>query len=235
MRNLTKRFGGVAAVGGLSLDCAEGEVFGFVGPDGAGKTTIMRLMAAVMTPDEGSIVIEGVDVVAAPELARSHISYMPQRFGLYEDLTVDENIEFFADLFGIERRAATSARRACSRLGHDAVPQAPRRAIVGRNEAEAWADLLAHPYAQGAAARRADRRRRSGLAARLLAHPLWIEGRGRRDHHCDLLSRRSRALHPARAPAKRAECSIATRPTALKALMPGEIVAIATARAARSA
>jgi ABC-2 type transport system ATP-binding protein len=103
VRNLTKRFGGAAAVDGLNLDCAKGEVFGFVGPDGAGKTTIMRLLAAVMTPDEGSIVIEGVDVVATPELARSHISYMPQRFGLYEDLTVDENIEFFADLFGIER------------------------------------------------------------------------------------------------------------------------------------
>ncbi len=105
VRNLTKRFGGVAAVGGLTLDCAKGEVFGFVGPDGAGKTTIMRLLAAVMTPDEGSIAIEGVDVVANPEIARSHISYMPQRFGLYEDLTVDENIEFFADLFGIDRRA----------------------------------------------------------------------------------------------------------------------------------
>lgn len=103
VRNLTKRFGGAAAVDRLSLDCAKGEVFGFVGPDGAGKTTIMRLLAAVMTPDEGSIVIEGVDVVATPELARSHISYMPQRFGLYEDLTVDENIEFFADLFNIER------------------------------------------------------------------------------------------------------------------------------------
>jgi len=101
VRNLTKRFGGVAAVSGLNLECAKGEVFGFVGPDGAGKTTIMRLLAAVMTPDEGSIAIDGVDVVADPEIARSHISYMPQRFGLYEDLTVDENIAFFADLFGI--------------------------------------------------------------------------------------------------------------------------------------
>ena len=104
VRNLTKRFGAVPAVSGVTLDCARGEVFGFVGPDGAGKTTIMRLLAAVMTPDEGSIAIEGLDVVANPEVARAHISYMPQRFGLYEDLTVDENIEFFAELFGIERR-----------------------------------------------------------------------------------------------------------------------------------
>jgi len=104
VRNLTKRFGAVPAVSGVTLDCARGEVFGFVGPDGAGKTTIMRLLAAVMTPDEGSIAIEGLDVVANPELARARISYMPQRFGLYEDLTVDENIAFFAELFGIARR-----------------------------------------------------------------------------------------------------------------------------------
>ena len=104
VRNLTKRFGAVSAVSGVTLDCARGEVFGFVGPDGAGKTTIMRLLAAVMTPDEGSIAIEGLDVVANPEIARAHISYMPQHFGLYEDLTVDENIEFFGELFGIERR-----------------------------------------------------------------------------------------------------------------------------------
>ncbi len=93
VRNLTKRFGSVPAVNGVSLDCSPGEVFGFVGPDGAGKTTIMRLIAAVMTPDEGSISIEGLDAIATPELVRSRVSYMPQRFGLYEDLTVDENID----------------------------------------------------------------------------------------------------------------------------------------------
>jgi ABC-2 type transport system ATP-binding protein len=112
VRGLTKRFGRTAAVDDLSISCAPGEVFGFVGPDGAGKTTIMRLLAAVMAPDEGSIVIEGVDAVADAERVRSHVSYMPQRFGLYEDLTVDENIAFFADLFGISRkvREARAAR-----------------------------------------------------------------------------------------------------------------------------
>ena len=86
-RNLTKRFGGVAAVERLSVACAPGEVFGFVGPDGAGKTTIMRLLASVMTPDEGPIAIEGLDAVTNPEQVRSQVNYMPQRFGLYEDLT----------------------------------------------------------------------------------------------------------------------------------------------------
>jgi ABC-2 type transport system ATP-binding protein len=104
VRDLVKRFGGEVAVDRLSLSCPPGEVFGFVGPDGAGKTTIMRLLAAVMAPDEGSILIEGVDAVTNPERIRSRVSYMPQRFGLYEDLTVEENIEFFAELFGIGRK-----------------------------------------------------------------------------------------------------------------------------------
>ncbi len=105
VENLAKRFAGGFGIDGLSFECARGEVFGFVGPDGAGKTTIMRLLGGVMTPDGGSIGIDGVDVVADPETAKQHISYMPQRFGLYEDLTVDENIEFFADLFEIDRKS----------------------------------------------------------------------------------------------------------------------------------
>ena len=82
-----------------------GEVFGLVGPDGAGKTTILRLLAAVMTPDEGATAIDGVDVVdGARDWRSSHFSYMPQRFGLDEDLTVDENICVFTPiLFDIQR------------------------------------------------------------------------------------------------------------------------------------
>ena len=102
---LTKRFGEIVAVEQLSFACARGEIFGFVGPDGAGKTTIMRLLAGIMLPDSGSICIDGVDVVANPQRVKAHISYMPQRFGLYEDLTVDENIEFFADLFEVDRKS----------------------------------------------------------------------------------------------------------------------------------
>jgi len=102
---LTKRFGELVAVEQLSFACAKGEIFGFVGPDGAGKTTIMRLLAGIMSPDGGSICIDGVDVVTNPQGVKAHISYMPQRFGLYEDLTVDENIEFFADLFEIDRKS----------------------------------------------------------------------------------------------------------------------------------
>ena len=98
---LTKRFVEVAAVDGLSFTVNRGEIFGLVGPDGAGKTTTMRMLAGVLPPDAGGIVIDGIDVVADPEEGKQHISYMPQRFGLYEDLTVDENIRFYADLFEV--------------------------------------------------------------------------------------------------------------------------------------
>jgi ABC-2 type transport system ATP-binding protein len=98
---LTKRFGAIAAVEDLSFSVARGEIFGLVGPDGAGKTTVMRMLAGVMRPDGGAITLDGVDVVREPELAKRHLSYMPQRFGLYEDLTVDENIRFYADLFEV--------------------------------------------------------------------------------------------------------------------------------------
>ena len=101
---LKKRFDTVSAIDDVSFNVTRGEIFGLVGPDGCGKTTIMRMLAGVMQPDGGSIVIDGVDVVAGPEEVKSHISYMPQRFGLYEDLTVDENINFYADLFGVPPR-----------------------------------------------------------------------------------------------------------------------------------
>jgi len=102
---LIKRFDAVAAVDGLSFTVERGEIFGLVGPDGAGKTATMRMLAGVMRPDQGRIVIDGVDVVADAEEGKQHISYMPQRFGLYEDLTVDENIRFYADLFEVPAQA----------------------------------------------------------------------------------------------------------------------------------
>ena len=109
-RGLIKRFDATAAVDELTFTVDRGEIFGLVGPDGAGKTTTMRMLAGVMRPDGGSIVIDGVDVVADPEEGKQHISYMPQRFGLYEDLTVDENIRFYADLFAVP--ASTREERA---------------------------------------------------------------------------------------------------------------------------
>jgi ABC-2 type transport system ATP-binding protein len=113
-REVSKRFGTLTAVDRLSFAVRPGEIFGLVGPDGAGKTTTMRMLAGVMRPDAGQIVADGVDVLAHPERAKRHISYMPQRFGLYEDLTVDENIRFYADLFDVPR--AVREERAASML-----------------------------------------------------------------------------------------------------------------------
>jgi ABC-2 type transport system ATP-binding protein len=101
---LSRRFGPVEAVRDISFDVAREEIFGLVGPDGAGKTTIMRMLAGVLRPDAGAIRLDGVDVVAAPERAKLRLSYMPQRFGLYEDLTVQENIFFYGELFGVARQ-----------------------------------------------------------------------------------------------------------------------------------
>jgi len=102
---LTKRFPGVLAVDHLSFTVNSGEIFGLVGPDGAGKTTVLRMLAGVLSANEGSATVAGCDVIRDPEGVKRLISYMPQRFGLYEDLTVDENIRFYADLFGVRRSA----------------------------------------------------------------------------------------------------------------------------------
>ena len=104
LNGLIKSFPGVRAVDGLTFSVRRGEIFGLVGPDGAGKTTTMRMLAGVLAPDEGSAVVAGFDLNRDAEEAKHHISYMPQRFGLYEELTVDENIRFYADLFGVPRR-----------------------------------------------------------------------------------------------------------------------------------
>jgi len=100
---LTRSFPGVLAVDRLGFSVRKGEIFGLVGPDGAGKTTTMRMLAAVLAPDSGGAAVAGFDIIKDPESVKQRISYMPQRFGLYEDLTVDENIRFYADLFGVGR------------------------------------------------------------------------------------------------------------------------------------
>ncbi len=100
---LTKSFPGVRAVDSLSFEVRAGEIFGMVGPDGAGKTTTLRMLAGILPPDGGTASIGGVNVVTDPERAKHALSYMPQRFGLYEELSVDENIGFYADLFGVKR------------------------------------------------------------------------------------------------------------------------------------
>jgi ABC-2 type transport system ATP-binding protein len=103
LSGLTRRFGDSVAVDGLTLEVRPGELFGIVGPDGAGKTTTLRMLAGVLPPSDGHGVIHGVDVAAHPEGVKPFIAYMSQQFGLYTDLTVRENIEFYADLYRVPK------------------------------------------------------------------------------------------------------------------------------------
>ena len=103
-RGLARRFGAVEALRGLDFEVARGELFGVVGPDGAGKTTLLRMLAGVMRPSGGDAWIDGVSVVQKPERVKRSLAYMSQRFGLYADLTVAENIAFYADLYRVSRR-----------------------------------------------------------------------------------------------------------------------------------
>jgi ABC-2 type transport system ATP-binding protein len=101
---LTKSFDGRKAVDGLTLNIAAGEIFGLVGPDGAGKTTTMRLLTAILEPTSGDAWVAGHHIVKEAEAIKEDIGYMSQRFGLYPDLTVMENIDFYADIYGVPRR-----------------------------------------------------------------------------------------------------------------------------------
>jgi ABC-2 type transport system ATP-binding protein len=109
---LTRRFRELVAVNEVSFTVARGELFGLVGPDGAGKTTLLRMLAGVLRPDAGDALLDGVSVVRDPERVKQDLAYMSQRFGLYADLTVMENLEFYADLYRVPKteRAARLER-----------------------------------------------------------------------------------------------------------------------------
>jgi ABC-2 type transport system ATP-binding protein len=96
---LTKKFDSVTAVDNISFEAEQGRIFGLVGPDGAGKTTTMRLLTGILEPSSGQGWVDGKDIVKEPESVKESIGYMSQRFGLYNDLTVIENLQFYADIY----------------------------------------------------------------------------------------------------------------------------------------
>lgn len=111
VRGLTKRFGGFTAVDSVSFSVAHGEVFGLLGPNGAGKSTTIRMLCGILAPSEGWGEVAGHDIAREPAAVRAHIGYMSQRFSLYPDLTVGENLEFYGGLYGLDGERLRARRR----------------------------------------------------------------------------------------------------------------------------
>ena len=103
VEHLSKRFGDFVAVSDVNLRVGKGEIFGFLGPNGAGKSTTIRILCGLLAPSEGKAMVAGFDVAREPEKVRENIGYMSQRFSLYDDLTVEENINFFMGIYGVDR------------------------------------------------------------------------------------------------------------------------------------
>lgn len=100
---LRKTFADITAVDGIDLTVEPGEIFGLIGPDGAGKSTALRLMVGLFDPDDGAVRVDGIDVAADPEAVRERLGYMPQQYSLYADLTVAENLRFYADMYFVPK------------------------------------------------------------------------------------------------------------------------------------
>lgn len=112
MEGLTKRYGKFTAVDHISFSVYRGEVFGFLGANGAGKTTAMKMLSGIIKPTEGTGFVAGMDILTEHEKIKSRIGYMMQKFSLYEDLTVKENIQLFAGIYGMKRKEIAAKRKA---------------------------------------------------------------------------------------------------------------------------
>jgi ABC-2 type transport system ATP-binding protein len=139
VRHLTRRFGAFTAVNDVTFDVRKGEIFGFLGSNGAGKSTTIRMLCGLLAPSAGSAKVGGIDVAADPEGVKQRIGYMSQRFSLYEMLTVDQNIRFFAGIYGLNA-AQMAARRA---FVLDMAGLGGREQSLARDLAGGWRQRLA--------------------------------------------------------------------------------------------
>lgn len=118
MKELSKTFGDFTAVNRVTLDVARGEIFGFLGPNGAGKSTTIRILCGLLAPSQGQAHVAGFDVEKEPERVKQSIGYMSQKFSLYDDLTVEENIDFFSGIYGVPRQRRRERKEYALQLSH---------------------------------------------------------------------------------------------------------------------
>src|SRR5688572_14301929 len=137
--NLARRFGEFVAVDGLTFDVRQGEIFGFLGSNGAGKSTTIRMLCGLLKPTSGSATVGGIDVTRDPEGVKRRIGYMSQRFSLYELLTVDQNIRFFGGIYGLDDRKLAERRRFVIEMAG----LAGREHTLARDLAGGWRQRLA--------------------------------------------------------------------------------------------
>ncbi|MBI3681882.1 MAG: ABC transporter ATP-binding protein [Acidobacteria bacterium] len=134
-----KRFGDFVAVDHVSLEVARGEIFGFLGPNGAGKSTTIRILCGLLSPTAGRASVDGTDVAKDPETVKSRIGYMSQKFSLYDDLTVEENIEFFSGIYGVPAGLRAERKQFALRMAG----LEEKRATMTRLLAGGWKQRLA--------------------------------------------------------------------------------------------
>ncbi len=116
VHEITRRFGATVAVDRVTFDIRTGEIFGILGPNGSGKTTMIRMLCGLLAPNGGTARVAGFDVIERPERVKAHIGYMSQAFGLYRDLTVDENLRFYGGVYGLDRELGARVAWAKQRM-----------------------------------------------------------------------------------------------------------------------
>ena len=183
---LTKRFGNFTAVDHVTFSVGRGSIFGFLGPNGSGKSTVIRMLCGILEPSEGTARIDGRDVVRESEAIKEMIGYMSQKFSLYDELTVNENLLFSGKLYSLRGQGIEKAPRRIDRAHSSrTLPQSARRAALRRLAATPRDGLRADARTHRSLSRRTDRRDRSGRAARALGFAFRIR-RTRHDavrHH----------------------------------------------------
>ena len=151
VESLTKKFGSFTAVDNISFKIPKGSIFGFLGPNGSGKSTTIRMLCGVLTPTSGKGTVMGLDIVKDTEKVRQNLGYMSQRFSLYEDLSVSENLDFYGGIYGLDKKTRDERKKELIIMANLAGKEKkPGRNLIRRLEAAACSWL--RPYTQAKAA-----------------------------------------------------------------------------------